>query len=90
MRCKYTKAYIGRCENEAIEGEDYCEEHLDLECSSCGEQATHECTETFGLVCGAPLCDDCEHKIFEDGTNGARYSHVKKEEQVHEHWMVEK
>lgn len=86
MSCKFNKAWIGKCGEETVEGKDYCEEHLGIECSSCGKQATHSCSETFQFVCGAPLCDDCEHKIAKDGTNGGRMKHVKKDEQEYKPW----
>ena len=61
-----------------------CEEHADLVCASCG----------------APLCDDCEHTIADDGTNGnigffrtaplpeGMKEHCKKTEQVNFPWIV--
>ena len=30
-------------------------------CASCGAPATHECQATNGMICGAPLCDACQH-----------------------------
>jgi hypothetical protein len=54
-KCKFTKAWIGKC-NVETENE-YCEEHSEMKCSVCGEQATHDCYETGFLVCGSPLCD---------------------------------
>jgi hypothetical protein len=51
-------------------------------------------------VCGALLCDECEHTIAEDGTNGGigfyRTSplpegfkeHCKKADQVYKPWYV--
>lgn len=89
-KCQFDKAWVGKCGKPVEEGEEYCEEHLGLECDSCGNQATHSCYETMGaFVCGAPLCDDCEHKIFADGTNGGKIAHVKKSEQVNEPWYVQ-
>jgi len=89
MRCKFRDNWKGVCENEALENKEYCEEHLGLECSSCGKQATHSCHETLTqFVCGAPLCDDCEHWIAEeDGTNRVM-KHVKKEDQEHKPWYA--
>lgn len=55
--CKFDKAWIGYCKKETVEGENYCAEHINTKCAICGEQATHECAETFQFVCGTPLCD---------------------------------
>lgn len=65
--CKFSEAWIGKCKNE---GEPYCEKHANEKCISCGKQATGSCDSTGQFVCGAPLCDNCEHTIFENGTNG--------------------
>jgi hypothetical protein len=85
--CEFQRAWIGRCDNEA---EPFCAKHSGLKCSSCGAQATTECYETMGLVCGAPLCANCEHRIAEDGTNGGilNMRHCKKAEQVYEPWYM--
>lgn len=91
MQCQWTEAWVGQCENEAVR-DGYCEEHVGEMCVSCGEQATHSCSETMGLVCGAPLCDNCEHTIRENGCNsGAPLpegldAHCRKDEQVYESW----
>ena len=84
--CKFLIAWIGLCKKPAsVNG--FCEEHSKEKCSSCGEQATHSCYETMGLVCGAPLCDNCEHTICENGCNsGAKLPdgykwHCKKDAQ---------
>src|SRR5690606_5294649 len=61
---------------------------------SCGEQATHECSETGSLVCGAPLCNDCEHTIRENGCNSGGNlpeglkGHCKKVDQVYKPWYM--
>lgn len=70
MECKFKKAWIGKCQNEVVEGSEFCKEHNNLKCCSCGQPATHDCSETGQFVCGSPLCDDCEHTIFPEGTNG--------------------
>lgn len=67
--CKFQKAWIGQCCKPADES-GFCKEHKDLKCVSCGAQATHECSETGQFVCGALLCDDCEHTTHVDGCNG--------------------
>lgn len=72
MECKFDKAWIGKCKQPTVEGTEYCTDHLigshhdgynKSACCQCGEQATHDCAETFQLVCGAPLCDKEECKI---------------------------
>jgi len=67
--CKFQKAWIGQCD-KPIHKNGMCEEHSKVKCVSCGAQATHECSETGQFVCGAPLCDDCEHTTAMEGTNG--------------------
>lgn len=61
--CKFDKSWIGRCKQPIFGTTEYCTEHLDVKCCQCGEQATHDCEETFQFVCGAPLCDKKECKI---------------------------
>ena len=56
-RCGFLISWRGHCENEAP-----CEKHKDLRCVSCDAPATQDCEQTMGLVCGALLCDNCEHK----------------------------
>jgi len=90
-KCKYSLAWIGYC-NKHADNSCICEEHKKEVCSSCGKQATHQCEETMGLVCGAPLCDECEHTLCDNGCNGGgNYpphlkGHCKKTEQVYKSW----
>lgn len=92
--CNFNNAWVGTCNNS---GDPYCKEHAELKCVSCGNQATKTCDSTGQFVCGAPLCDDCEHTIFQNGTNGGigfnaaqppegMKSHCKKTEQVFKPW----
>lgn len=83
--CQFRKAWIGQCKNE---GEPFCNEHANLKCSSCGNPATRECDSTMGLVCGCPLCDDCEHELAEDGTNGYQSKHCRKDAQKYTPWYM--
>lgn len=93
MECKFDKAWIGKCKTET-DGGEYCDEHKEIKCCSCGEKATHECSETMGLVCGAPLCNNCEHTICENGCNSGAPrpdglgGHCKKDEQVYKPWYM--
>lgn len=59
--CVYDEAWAGACGDPAVESDPpRCDEHAEKTCASCGAPATGGCEATFGLVCGAPLCDDCE------------------------------
>ena len=99
--CKYVIPWVGKCGEKCAEGLDRCERHQE-KCVSCGNPSTHGCDETGQFVCGGPLCDDCEHTIAEDGTNGGvgfyRTSplpdgykiHCKKGTQVYTPWYTRK
>lgn len=91
MTCNFNIAWVGPCKNEIP-----CAEHASLKCVSCGSTATKECDETGQFCCGAPLCNECEHTICEDGSNGLVISylpegykaHCKKNEQVYTSWYM--
>ena len=97
--CHFEMAWIGRCKEPAVKN-GMCEKHSKEKCASCGAPATHDCYETGQFVCGAPLCDNCEHTNAEDGSNGGigffRVSalpegmkeHCKKSEQKCFPWYV--
>lgn len=94
MACRFIKAWIGKCVGMARKS-GYCKEHEGLKCVSCGQQATHECNETGGLVCGSPLCDDCTHNVHPEGHNGMFFTwpegmkmHCRKSEQKYAPWYV--
>jgi len=58
--CKYFLAWRGTCGKKTDkDSDDRCTKHFESECRSCGERAVKECSETMGLVCGEPLCEDC-------------------------------
>ena len=63
--CGFDEAWIGPCKEL-----NPCEKHKDRKCASCGARAISSCPETGQFVCGEYLCDDCEHTIFPNGTNG--------------------
>lgn len=95
--CGFNEAWIGDCKTSVAKEGDRCFKHTDLTCGSCGAPATHTCAETGQFVCGAPLCDDCEHTIVESGNNGGigfnaqappegMKSHCKKTEQRYKPW----
>jgi hypothetical protein len=95
--CNFIEAWIGKCKEPADES-GYCEKHKKEKCVSCGSQATHTCDETGQFVCGAPLCNDCEHTVFPEGHNGGigfnahpcpegMKRHCKKSEQKYTPWF---
>jgi hypothetical protein len=92
-KCNFDIAWVGRCKEPSTEN-GCCEKHAKLKCCSCGEQATRDCDETMGLVCGAPLCDKCEHTIQSNGCNSGGElphglgCHCKKEDQVYKPWYM--
>ena len=94
VTCRFSKAWVGQCKEEADES-GFCKEHKGVKCVSCGEQATHDCDQTMGaFVCGAPLCDDCEHTIQSNGCNSGGElpdglgTHCKITEQVYKPWYM--
>ena len=57
--CTYEQAYLGACEDPAVTVDPpRCPDHAETTCRVCDAPATHGCRATFGVVCGAPLCDD--------------------------------
>ena len=93
-QCLFNEAWVGRCKNEIVEN-GYCKKHKDLYCVSCGEKATHSCSETMGLVCGVPLCDNCEHTLCDNGCNsGGKLpegygAHCPEGKQVYLSWVAQ-
>lgn len=97
MQCLFSVAWLGQCKNETP-----CSLHSTLKCVSCSNIATHECTETGMFICGALLCEQCEHTIAQDGTNGGHgvsfsttsplpggyKAHCKKAEQLYTPWYT--
>lgn len=85
--CKFNISWVGVCNSNPVDNIEYCEKHLGMKCCSCGERAPHDCYETMnGFVCGAPLCDNCEHEINENGTNGGNFKHCRKDAQKFKPW----
>jgi hypothetical protein len=97
-QCDFNEAWIGPCKNS-----NPCDKHDKLVCASCGEKATKSCDATSGLVCGAPLCDACEHTLGSRGTTiGLSFhedkyntppvglkTHCRKDQQVYKPWYVQ-
>jgi hypothetical protein len=99
--CGFGIAWSGKCKSPAIFDSGRCGEHAAKVCISCGATATHQCEETGQFICGYDLCDDCEHTIFESGTNGGigfcaeappkgMQRHCKKTEQRFKPWYAHK
>lgn len=98
--CGYIRAWGAPCQGPPIKGGTRCEAHSNMVCISCGEPATHACDETGEFLCAFPLCDNCVHATFPDGTNGGvgfnaqklpdnlRKRHIKKTEQVYSPWYT--
>ena len=59
-QCRFSLAWIGYCKKPCGES-GFCDKHLATKCCKCGKQATHECPNAGQFVCGAPLCDNCNH-----------------------------
>lgn len=77
--CIFVEAWCGKCNKP---GEPFCENHNHLVCCVCGSSATHTCDATAGsFVCGAYLCDDCEHELDANVTNGFNFRHCRKKDQ---------
>lgn len=91
--CGFKLAWREPCQKTATDS-GRCEEHTGLICCSCGAPATGECNETMELVCGAILCDNCEHTICENGCNSGAplpdgyTNHCKKDEQIYLPWYM--
>lgn len=69
--CGFNKAWIGACQHTVEKKGDKCPEHAPMKCCSCGEPATRDCGHTgIQFVCGAPLCDGCDHGAPEKGKEG--------------------
>lgn len=94
--CGFDEAWIGKCKQI---GNPRCPKHEGRACTSCGADATRNCPETGQFVCGADLCDECEHAMFPDGTNGGigfnaqslpegMKSHCRKAEQKFQPWYM--
>lgn len=57
--CDYVRAWSSQCGRLVEDDGDYCEDHVLRKCCVCHRQATHDCDETWFLVCGKPLCGSC-------------------------------
>lgn len=97
--CNFELAWMGKCKEPVTTNSMFCKKHKNEKCVSCGKPATHTCSETGQFVCGFSLCDNCEHTIFSDGTNGGigfniekppegMKEHCKKTEQKYAPWYM--
>jgi len=95
ITCRFKSAWGREC-GKMADDSGFCEKHKNIKCVSCSEQATHLCSEQSWFVCGAPLCDNCEHTIMDNGhCCGGNLpeglgEHCKKSEQVYEPWYYKK
>lgn len=94
--CGFSIAWVGKCKTPVDAEGCRCDKHSGIKCASCGKPAMKECDETGGLVCGAPLCDECTHNTHPEGHNGMFHKwpegmkqHCKKSEQVFSPWYVD-
>lgn len=96
-KCGFDEAWVARCTNEIP-----CTKHGNLVCVSCGAKATKSCEVTGMLVCGEPLCDDCEHTLGSTGHAAGMFfgkdnftvpehlkSHCRKDRQVYKTWYAQ-
>lgn len=88
LTCGFDVAWVGRCRVVVCSEGERCQQHAGLKCCSCGAPATRECDETMQFVCGCPLCDDCEHKVAPNGTNGGTLQHCRKDAQEYQPWYM--
>ena len=58
--CGFSAAYAGQCKSTKVLDNGQCENHQD-KCCMCGELATQSCSHAGQFVCGAPICDSCNH-----------------------------
>ena len=58
--CRFIIAWVGPC-GAPITDRGMCKKHAPLKCAGCEEPATQECPSASSLVCGAPICDQCQH-----------------------------
>lgn len=58
--CTFVKPWQGECGDAGTGDPPRCEEHTDLECGVCGAPAVTRCKASFGMMCGNPLCEDCD------------------------------
>jgi len=60
MKCQFNLAWIGKCGEETkAETVGYCKIHRKVKCQVCGGQAIRQCSCATSLVCGRPLCNNC-------------------------------
>lgn len=83
MICNFELAWTNPCQNEKP-----CADHADAKCCVCEKDAIRECSETFGVICGALLCDSCEHLLTSEGVNSIG-GHCRKNEQKYLPWFVQ-
>lgn len=59
--CDFNMGYAGRCKSTEIIENGQCKTHQNM-CCMCKEQlATESCAHSGQFVCGAPICEKCNH-----------------------------
>ena len=58
--CKFAPVWQNLC-GKPVFADGLCATHYEQKCCRCGKQAVRECDYASSLVCGAPLCADCNH-----------------------------
>ncbi len=82
--CLLEVSWVGKCDKPSTNG--WCSKHENLKCCSCGAKATQDCDHGSSLICGAPLCETCQHSLDGDRhVTGAVYKEQtdkRKQEEV--------
>lgn len=61
-QCAFCEPWRGYCNNTVAVDGDVCDEHKQAHfiCVNCGKQAVTKCQASMGLMCGNPLCEECD------------------------------
>jgi hypothetical protein len=82
MKCKYTIAWEGECNEKTENDTEFCTNHLNKKCIICKKQSIKNCDSTLGpVVCGAGLCENVECFITHTEKHHGHFSIYTKEGQ---------
>jgi len=73
VKCNYSRGWAGNCTNSRNNTSPYCDAHDGVPCVSCGEQATHECSEETKQF----LRDDLIQYVMKEGRGHFNAKNVK-------------
>ncbi len=59
--CKFDEKGWVPCKKPSTNG--WCSKHEEVKCVSCGEHAVRSCDVGSSLICGAALCQTCQHGL---------------------------